>query len=345
MFGNDDHLSTRRSAEEVGDVTALANALAARYSDSFVEAEGVSFGNPNLMPGAIVQVEDADAAFNGKYRITSAKHVFNTTHRYTVTMRFSGLEDRSLLGLLNGSAVSTRMPKIEGVVTALVTDNKDPDDKFRVKVKFPWLDDQVDSDWLRIMQIGAGKSYGNVVVPEVDDEVLVAFEQGDFRRGYILGGVYNELDQPLPALGDGIIASNKVARRGFASRLGHTLVFDDDDGTKSGIHLLSADTNFEIYVDQQNTKITIDSKNGKVEIHGAQDITVKSDANINIEAQQALTLKGQTGVTVESGASATVKATASMEVSGATTAVKGSGTLDLNAGATATLKGAMVMIN
>jgi len=262
-------------------------------------------------------------------------------------MRFSGIQDRSLLGLTsNGNGDGkNRTPRIEGVVPAIVTNTKDPEKRGRVKLKYPWLDDAVETEWCRTMQFGAGNSYGAMIVPETADEVLVAFEHGDFRRPYVIGSLYNGTDKPLPAIGDVINDSDgKVKKRAFASRLGHTLVFDDDEQSKSGIHLLSADTNFEIYVDQKNTKITIDAKSGKVEIHGAQDISIKSDQNVNIEATQNLTLKGTAGVTIESSANASVKATGQMSVEGATTAVKGSGTLDLTASGVASLKGSMVNI-
>jgi phage protein D len=348
-FGSVEHLSAIRSAEADGDVSAAAKAIADRFADSFIEAEGVAYGDPALKPGVMVTIEDAGDTFNGKYRITSARHVFNSDVRYQTTMRFSGIQDRSLLGLVsngNGNGPSSRMPRIDGVVPAIVTNNNDPEKRGRVKLQFPWLDEAVETEWCRTMQPGAGPNYGAMIIPEVKDEVLVAFEQGDFRRPYVIGALYNGTDKPLSAISDVIDPSaKKVKMRAFASRLGHTLVFDDDEQNKSGIHLLSADTNFEIYVDQKNTKITIDAKSGKVEIHGAQDVTVKSDQNINIEATQNLVLKGTAGVKIESSANAEISATGTMDVSGASTSVKGSAKLDLDGGALAALHAGIVKIN
>ena len=168
-----------------------------------------------------------------------------------------------------------------------------------------------------------------LILPEVGDEVMVAFEFGDIRRGYILGGVYNGKDQPFDKLGTGLINSGAAARRGFASLKGHKLAFEDNDSGDNGIHLITGDTNFELYLDQKNTIITIDSKSGKVKIHGAQDIEIKSDANVTIEATANLTLKGTGGVSIESPAQT--------EVKGATLALEGSGM--------ASLKGGIVKIN
>ena len=71
-----------------------------------------------------------------------------------------------------------------------------PDGLGRIKVKFPWLSDSLESDWARIVYPGAGKERGFMFTPEVDDEVIVCFEHGDFRRPYVLGGLFNGVDKP-----------------------------------------------------------------------------------------------------------------------------------------------------
>ncbi len=86
-----------------------------------------------------------------------------------------------------------------GVVTAV----DDPESLGRVKVKFPWLADDYESWWARVAQLGAGPDRGAVWLPEVNDEVLVAFEHGDTRRPYVVGGLCNGVDNP--PFGDGLI--------------------------------------------------------------------------------------------------------------------------------------------
>ena len=49
----------------------------------------------------------------------------------------------------------------------------------------------------------AGKERGLVLIPEVGDEVLVAFEREDLRFPYVLGALWNGKDKPPLANDDG----------------------------------------------------------------------------------------------------------------------------------------------
>ena len=78
----------------------------------------------------------------------------------------------------------------------VVTDNKDPDKLGRVKVKYPLLNDEVESGWARIAWGAAGKERGTVAIPHVNDELAIGFEHGDVRRPIILGALFNGVDKP-----------------------------------------------------------------------------------------------------------------------------------------------------
>src|SRR5687768_7153196 len=86
--------------------------------------------------------------------------------------------------------------RMYGVVIGIITNNKDPDKLGRVKVKFPWLSDTDESFWARTATPMAGNQRGMYFLPEVDDEVLVAFEHGDLRFPYIIGALWNGKDKP-----------------------------------------------------------------------------------------------------------------------------------------------------
>jgi hypothetical protein len=88
------------------------------------------------------------------------------------------------------------MSQINGVVTALVTNVNDPLREGRIKVRFPWLDDSHETDWVRIASMMGGSGRGTRFTPEVNDEALVAFEHGDARFPYVIGFLWNGADPP-----------------------------------------------------------------------------------------------------------------------------------------------------
>jgi uncharacterized protein involved in type VI secretion and phage assembly len=109
-----------------------------------------------------------------------------------------------------------------GVATALVTSNKDPDGLCRVKVRYPWQEGSRATYWARLAMPMAGTARGVVLIPEVGDEVVVAFERGDLRSPYVLGSLWNGKTKPPLANSNG-----KNDKRVIKSRKGHQLLFDD----------------------------------------------------------------------------------------------------------------------
>lgn len=184
---------------------------------------------------------------------------------------------------------------IYGVVVGIVTDNKDTQDLGRVKVKFPWLSEDDESDWARVTMLGAGPNAGAVFMPEVSDEVLVAFEHGDIARPFVIAGLWNSKDKA--PLGDGLFNQGKVKRNGFVSRKGHKYTFYEDD-SKSGIELVTSDGKIQVFLNEHDSEIHIECQ-GKV--------LIKSQGDMNLESAGSLTLKGDGGVKVNSNGAVEVK--------------------------------------
>ncbi len=122
-----------------------------------------------------------------------------------------------------------------GVYSAIVVDNVDPDERFRVKVKFPWMPgssaaDGIQTTWARVAMRMAGKEMGEHILPEVDDEVLVAFMHGDFRDPIIVGSLHNGVDKPYwqTKTDKGVQIAKKNNLRGWRSRSGHMIAFVDN---------------------------------------------------------------------------------------------------------------------
>jgi phage protein D/phage baseplate assembly protein gpV len=288
-FGGKSWVGTSVPHRTQAQVDVAAKAAAAELAGAYAELDGTARGNPKLRAGTAVSLGRVGEPFDGRYVLTSTRHAYDPDSGYTTSFTVSGRRERSLFGLTGGGA-GDGLPRIDGVVSAVVDDVHDPANQARVKVQFPWLGQEYVSHWARTLQPGAGKDRGQVVLPEVGDEVLVAFEQGDLNQPYVLGGVHNGVDKP--PLGDGLVdgSTGAIKRRGFVSRLNHRLVFLDDEGDK-GIALLSGDDKLRLSLNGSTTTIKVTSA-GKIEIDGATDVTVKAGANLNVEATSKLTLKG-----------------------------------------------------
>lgn len=210
----------------------------------------------------------------------------------------------SLFDVLAESEGSTALSsRISGVVVGLVTNNEDPDGLGRVKVKFPWLSDAEESFWARVASPMAGKERGFYFLPEVDDEVLVAFEQGDVRFPYVLGALWNGKDKPPETNGDG-----KNNARSIKSRSGHVIRLNDEDGKEK----------IEIIDKSGNNRIEFDTAKNSITITSDKDIILSaSKGAIKLDAQQ-IEIKSSADAKVEAGAGMDVKATGAMNIKGAT---------------------------
>jgi uncharacterized protein involved in type VI secretion and phage assembly len=287
-FGRPVYTSVDRVLSTQAGVDATAKALSERIGSAFAEAIGIARGNPKLKAGTPVNVSVVADDFAGKYVITTSRHVFDQDG-YRTRFIVSGRLDRSVLGLAtNGTGSKAQESRVYGVVVALVTNNTDPDGLGRVKLKFPWLGDDYESDWARLVQLGAGPDSGAVFLPEVNDEVLVAFEHGDVSRPYVVGGLWNGRDKPR--LGDALTDNGKVKRRGFVSRKGHRVVLLDGDD-KSGIALLSADSKLKLALNETKAEIHVKS-DGTIVIEATGNLTLKSSANVSLEASGQVKIKG-----------------------------------------------------
>ena len=210
----------------------------------------------------------------------------------------------NLYELISGTAEQeVHSRRITGVVVGVVTNNQDPDGFGRVKVKFPWLSDVDESDWARVAAPMAGNKRGFYFLPEVDDEVLVAFEHGDVRFPYVLGALWNGKDAPPATNGDG---KNNV--RLIQSRSGHVIKLNDEDGKET----------VEILDKSQKNSIVIDTAKNTITITSDQDITISaSKGTIKLDAQN-VEIKSSAATKLEAGSTMDVKASGTMTVKGAT---------------------------
>ncbi|WP_370941873.1 VgrG-related protein [Amycolatopsis sp. cg5] len=319
---SDRPLATGSATRPAAEITARG--LADQVGGTCAEAEGEAIGNAAIQPGVVLEVIGVQARFDGPWLVTRTTHVFDDSeYGYRTSFAAHGAQDRSLLGLTSRAVTRGR---IDGVVCGIVSNCADPLAQGRVKAVLPWLSPSFETDWAPVVQFGAGARSGSCFLPEVGDEVLLAFELADPRRPYVFGGLVN--DHTTWDLGAPAVAAGDVVRRGFMSGSGNGLVFSDElppppaagPAATSAVRLGSTAGEVALSLDQVACtaalrcdpvpgtsappagKLTIGSLSGQVTvsaspagavtIDGGAALVLKATTSIDIESQGVVTIKG-----------------------------------------------------
>lgn len=331
-----------RSVADAGDAKTIAGSLRDSIARAAVTARGRGPADAAMGPGVKLTVTNA-GPLSGTYHVSRVEHVYRRSGFHTRFVAGDRAPD-TLVDLLGapedvGRGRADAGSRFYGLMSGIVTDLKDPQRRGRVKVRFPAFSPTDTSDWARVATIGAGKGRGLVVLPEVDDEVLVAFEGGDLRRPVILAGLHNQQD----AIPEHDVRKD-VAHRRFTSRLGHVVELGDGPDPQ-GQHVLLAlaggqhrvrlgkdrmdvelPVNVPLSIKVGATTIAVDGRNG---------LTIEADS-IAVKARGQLSLEGQ---------SVQIKATQALDLSAATTTTKATSAASLESDGITTVKGKSVAIN
>jgi uncharacterized protein involved in type VI secretion and phage assembly len=193
--------------------------------------------------------------------------------------------------------------RFTGVVTAIVTNNNDPDNLGRVKVKFRWMSDTDESPWARIAAPMAGNGRGAYFLPEVDDEVLVAFLHADPSVPYVIGALWSSKDPP-PANN----SNGKNTVRLIQSPRGHQIKIDDEAG-KESVQIVDA---------SGKNRIVIDIAHNIITLQAAKDIVISAPQGTLKLTAQKVTVESSTDTTITAHGSMQVKADSVLAVQGST---------------------------
>lgn len=286
----------------------VAAARQSEWSGAFIEAEGEAFRRPDIQAGRVITIKGLGKRLSGDYLVTRAIHVYTSGglhNRFSVTGARSGL-------LIDQLRVDGERRAWPGLVTAVVTNTEDPNGWGRVKVKYPWLSEDEESYWARVIAVGAGPASGLAAVPAVDDEVAVFFHQGDFNQPVVLGGLWNGRDS-VPDVVRSAPNGEKPLVRTWQSRTGHKITMYDNSENRllvetAGGHTVQLNDaqktislrsagGLEIVMDDNGMKIVVKSS-GDVEVSAAANLAVKG-ANVTIEATGTMDLKASGPVNVK----------------------------------------------
>jgi phage baseplate assembly protein gpV len=353
---NPRHVTSIRSlVASDADAKSVASGIARRMAATALSGSGETSGIPTITPGIKIKIEQmVDERWNGEYYVTSARHTYDALG-YRTEFQFGPIEPASLVDVLGTTRTDTgaagELGISRGVTIGLVTNNdNDPDGLGRVKVKFPYLSDKLESDWARVAGIGGGPERGILFMPEVDDEVLVAFEHGDLRRPYVLGGLWNGKDkQPKGEL----VKGGAVIERVIVATTG-----GDGDGKAHKIRMRTGDKPDDRFVAIElgdgETKAHIGESKIEVIANKGKTIELKNDkGSILIDAGGNVTIKGEkielksaAGDIILDGVNVNVKSKAAVSIkAGSTAEVKASAKMDVDGGGMLNLKGGMVKVN
>lgn len=256
----------------IDEANALAQALFDEIRSDFIQAEGLAFGNPRLKAGQDLTILGVGKRFSGTYFITSVTHTLSR-EGYLSRFNISGRKPETLTSLLRDDHPSHQG---WGMVVGLVTNNRDPQNLGRVKVKLPWLSDSDESTWARLAAPMGGNGRGFFYLPEINDEVLLGFEHGSINHPYILGVLWNGKDLP-PLRNDQVIGKDgKVNQHILRSRSGLEITLDDTPGAE---------------------KITLRDASGKTKLvldAATKGLEIKAEMNLTIQCEGELSLKGKT---------------------------------------------------
>ncbi len=225
--------------------------------------------------------------------------------------------------------------RIMGVVVGTVTKNYDRNMPGRVCVTIPTRDENANElKWARVAMPWGGSKWGAYFMPEVGDEVLIAFEQGNIERPYVVGTLYKDSDALLTGSIDEYNQYKKIV-----TKHGNTLYLEDNregEGTKDKIRLTTATGAHTLELDNENSmirlsdkekknEIRLDTKNGKMEIDAAASLTIKVGDKVEI------TLDGNSGEVKINATKFTADIKNELSMSGNSTMKLKSGSLSVEA--------------
>jgi uncharacterized protein involved in type VI secretion and phage assembly len=196
---------------------------------------------------------------------------------------------------------STGDAKMYGVEVAIVTNVQDPDKLGRVKICFPRLPGKPESDWARVTQPAAGAGRGFYWLPEVNDEVLVAFERGEAQRPYVVGALWNGKDKPM----DGAYVDDNSTRM-IQTKSGHQVIFDDKDGQEK-IVIADKSGKRTMTFDVANKKFIVEAAEGDIELHAEKKIVLDCE---DLEIKTSKSGKMDVGTTFDLNVSDKMNVTA-----------------------------------
>lgn len=293
-------------------------------------------GSTKANLGKMVKLDYLGPRFNGNALISGIHHHMGA-NSWTTTLSF-GMPKEWYVEKFNTMApiASGFNCGITGLLTGIVLQvHEDPENLNRVKVKIPLMQNEQEGVWARLGTPYASNGAGGLFYPEVNDEVVLGFFNGDPSSPVILGSLYSSKNQVPKKLDQENNTKQLLTREKLS------VLFDEKDK----IITVMTPGERKITLDDKGKKISLeDSKGNKVELSDSgikldspKDIVVSTKGKFNVDAKGGIILKSATDLKGE-GLNVEFKAKVGLKAQGTATA-------ELSASGQTVVKGAMVMIN
>lgn len=246
--------------------------------------------------------------------------------------------------------------RILGVVLGLVAKNYDKNMPGRVCVTVPVRDSNANElKWARVSMPSSGSKWGHYFLPEVGDQVLLAFEQGNIERPYVIGCIPKDSNRFL----SGAVDQDNQYKE-IVTKYGNTIIFEDNkegEGEKDKISIMTAKQSHQVILDNENHKIILSDKDKKNKIEmltesGNINIVCEKKVTIKVGDSIEITLNGSSGAVsvecnkleVKASQSLNVKTDGMAKLSGANTIIEASSTFKASSSGVVIVEGAPIKI-
>ncbi|MBT6767041.1 MAG: type VI secretion system tip protein VgrG, partial [Prolixibacteraceae bacterium] len=280
--------------QEWSDAQALFNQL------SKIRGRVKFQGIPAVKPNTTLKLEGVGERFNGKVYISAIRHEISDGN-WTIDAQF-GINPKwfSETVDINDTPASGLLAAVNGLQVGIVTQlEADPDGEDRILVRFPIVDNEGQGIWARVATLDAGENRGSFFRPEIDDEVIVGFINGNPKDAIVLG-MMNSSAKPAP-----ITASDDNHEKGFVTRSEMKVIFNDDDISMT----LETPNGNKMVISDADGGIKLEDENGNFIEMNSEGITIESATAINY--------KSGTDTTIESGTNLDIKAGTQLKAEGA----------------------------
>ena len=292
-------------------------------------------GFGELNPGDLINIGGVGDRFNGKVFVSGVRQeitngIWNTDVQFGLSNElFTKQPD------VHSSPAADMLPSIQGLQIGVVTDlESDPDSQDRIRVRLPIIDENEDGVWARVACLDAGDNRGTFFRPEIGDEVVVGFLNNDPRHPVVLG-MLNSSAKPAP-----LTASNQNDEKGYVSRSGMKMIFNDADKSLK----IETPAGKKITISEADGLMTLEDENGNKISMDSTSVSIESAANMSIKAGGDLTIRA-TNISLSPSGNFSLSAGGASMSAGSGSASLSAPSVKVEGSGTTTIKGGIVMIN